>query len=86
MASASHFVWIEILMEGGLIVFVREDIPCKQLFTPKFDLEAIFFEINLKKTKWLCCGGYNNHNSNISGFLKVLDNCLDLFIKNMKTC
>ena len=26
---------------GGLIVFVREDIPCKQLFTPKFDLEAI---------------------------------------------
>ena len=30
----------------------------------------------------LCCGGYNNHNSNIPGYLKAQDNCLDIFIKN----
>ena len=67
---------------GGLIVFVREDIPCKQLFAQKCDLEAIFFELNLKNTKWLCCGGYNNHNNNISGYVKAIENCLDIFIKN----
>ena len=62
---------------GGLIVFVQEDIPCKQLFAQKCDLEAIFFELNLKNTKWLCCGRYNNHNNNISGYVKAIENCLE---------
>ena len=63
-------------------MFVREDIPCKQPFAQKCNLEAIFFDLNLKNTKWLCCGGYNNHNNNISGYVKAIENCLDIFIKN----
>ena len=43
---------------GGVIAFIREDIPCKRLHTTNSNIEAIFFEINLRKTKWLFCGGY----------------------------
>ena len=62
---------------GGLVL-IRGNIPCKQLFVPKIGIEAIFFEINLKKIKWLCCRGYNNHNRNISGYLKALEICLSV--------
>ena len=55
---------------GGIFVYVREDIPCREL---KFNLsqshiEGIFLEINLRKTKWLVFGGYNPHKTNIENF------------------
>ena len=40
---------------GGVLIYVREDIPCKKLtkhILPD-DIEGIFVEINLRKTKWL---------------------------------
>ena len=39
---------------GGLLVFVKEDIPSKQLKSFKFEhnIECIAFEINLRKKKW----------------------------------
>ena len=39
---------------GGIIVFVRDDIPCKKLDAriPE-DIEALYLEINLRHTKWL---------------------------------
>ena len=43
---------------GGALIYVREDIPCKPLtkhFLPD-DIEGIFVEINLRKTKWLLFG------------------------------
>ena len=46
---------------GGIIIYVREDIPCRELrehLIPN-NLEGIFLEINLKKSKWLLFGGYN---------------------------
>ena len=67
---------------GGIMIFIRDDIPCKRLYAPKMDIEAIFFEINLNKTKWLCCGGYNKHNKNIARYLRSLEESLDSFIKN----
>ena len=60
--------------EGGVIIFVREDIPCRELFahmTP-FNIEGIFLEINLRKSKWLLFGGYNPSKSSITDFLKQL--------------
>ena len=35
---------------GGIMVFVREDIPSKELTTVKFceDIEGLFIEINLE--------------------------------------
>ena len=43
---------------GGVFIHVREDIPSRELKirnTPE-DIESIFIEINLTKTKWLFCG------------------------------
>ena len=43
---------------GGVFIYVREDIPRRELKidnTPE-DIESIFIKINLIKTKWLFCG------------------------------
>ena len=59
---------------GGVLVYVKEGIPCRELKTnPGIDnLEGIFLEINLRKTKWLLFAGYNYSKSNICTFLKIL--------------
>ena len=46
---------------GGILIYVREDIPSKQLFKHNFssDIEGIFLEINLRKSKWLLFGTYH---------------------------
>ena len=38
---------------GGIMLFVREDIPCKLLSTENHSMEGFHVEINLRKTKWL---------------------------------
>ena len=46
---------------GGVFIYVREDISSMELKihnTPE-DIESIFLEINLFKTKWLFCGCYH---------------------------
>ena len=40
---------------GGLMLFVREDIPCKLLSLENKPMESFYVEINLRKTKWLLC-------------------------------
>ena len=57
---------------GGVIIYVREDIPSREMTVhpTAINFEGIFFEINLKKSKWLLFGGYNPHKDNISNFLK----------------
>ena len=43
---------------GGIIIYVREDIPTKILIKhnlPEY-IEGIFLEINFRKSKWLLCG------------------------------
>ena len=39
---------------GGVLIYVREDIPSKQLTKHKLpdDIEEIFVEINLRKVKY----------------------------------
>ena len=67
---------------GGVIVFVRDDIPYKKLDVriPE-DIEALFLEINLSYTKWLFCGFYHPPSQNDAYFYQDLSNCLDLFSK-----
>ena len=63
---------------GGLMIYVREDIPSKTVYVSNDNsFEGIFLEINLRKKKWLLCFSYNpkkilieTHLNNIS---KVLD-------------
>ena len=67
---------------GGVIIFVREDIPCRELFAhmTSFNIEGIFLEINLRKSKWLLFGGYNPSKSFITDFLKQLGTSLDIYL------
>ena len=46
---------------GGLMLFVREDIPSKLLsnVNPSSNTENIIVEINLTLKKWLISGSYN---------------------------
>ena len=65
---------------GGLLLYVRNHIPCRRLFLdfiPK--IEAIVIEINFRKSKWILIGSYNphkdlirNHLSSIGGKLNEL--------------
>ena len=58
---------------GGLLLYVKEDIPCKIIpvnFMPK--IEAIVLEINLKKRKWLPLGIYNPHKDMTTTFLSSI--------------
>ena len=52
---------------GGLMLFVREDIPSKLLpnINPSCNIENIFVEINLRSKKWLISGSYNPNVSHI---------------------
>ena len=45
----------------GLLLYVREDIPCKTLkeYTPEKPIENLFVEINLRSRKWLLSCSYN---------------------------
>ena len=38
---------------GSVMLFVREDIPCKLLSVENHPMEGFYVEINLRKTKWL---------------------------------
>ena len=67
---------------GGVIIYVRDDIPSRELkaHPPTINLKGIFFEINLKKSKWLVFGGYNPQKDNISNFMIQLGPCLDHYM------
>ena len=70
---------------GGVLVYVREDIPskilCKHHFT-KY-VEGMFIEINLRKTKLLLFGGYRSEHLEYglskSDFLEQLQFGLDKY-------
>ena len=64
---------------GGLMVFVREDIPSK-LIENSNSIEGIFLEINLRKKKWLLCGSYNPRKNLISQHLTVISKSLDTLL------
>ncbi len=67
---------------GGVIMYVREDIPCKQLTKHTFpgDIEGIFVEVNLRKTKWLIFGTYHPPDQNDNYYFDSVGRALDLYI------
>ena len=46
---------------GGVAIYVRNDIPCTLMrnYPRTTNLEGIFLEMNIRKSKWLLFGGYN---------------------------
>ena len=63
---------------GGLLVFIREDIPCSILNIKQLTIEALFNEINLRKKKWLLCCSYNPHKNLIVAHLREIQVALDV--------
>ena len=67
---------------GGIMLFVREDIPAKLIFTEISPIEGFYVEINLRKQKWLICCSYNPNKHNISKHIEALSKSIDLFSSN----
>ena len=64
------------------MVFIREDILEKLLFTGRALVEAIIVELFLHKKKWLFCFAYNSNKNSISSDLDLLTKSFDLFPAN----
>ena len=60
---------------GGVMIFVREDIPSKLLTKHNFpsDVEGLFVELNFRKSKWLLCGTYHPPAQNDQYFFNCID-------------
>ena len=66
---------------GGIMIYVREDIPSKILKKHIFpnNIEGLFVEINLRKSKWLIFGTYHPPNQNDNYYFDSLTKALDLY-------
>ena len=66
---------------GGVLIYVREDIPCKKLLKHNFpdDIEGLFIEINLRKTKWLLFGSYHPPSQSDQYYFDCVGRALDIY-------
>ena len=64
---------------GGLLLYVRDDIPCKEIksHTLPNNVEGLFIEIKLRNMKYVLVAGYNPHKDMITYFLTHIGNTLD---------
>ena len=65
---------------GGILIYVREDIPCREIekiHSTKRNLEGIFLELHLRRSKMFLFRRYNYTKSNIDTFLGNLGQILD---------
>ena len=66
---------------GGLLLYVREDIPCKILneYSSEKAIENLFVEINLRSKKWLLSCSYNPNVNLIADHLQSISRGLDFY-------
>ena len=68
---------------GGILLYIREDIPARLGTTslPK-DFEGFFVELNLRKKKILMYCSYNPAKSNISSHFSIVGRSFDSYISS----
>ena len=67
---------------GGIFVFIRDDIPCKELQVNFFnEFEVLFVEINLSHTKWLFAACCHPPSKKDDLFFRKLSNQIDFYSK-----
>ena len=67
---------------GEIFVFIRDDIPCKELQIIFFnEFEVLFVEINLSHSKWLFVACYHPPNQNDDLIFRKLSNQIDFYSK-----
>ena len=66
---------------GGILIYVRQDIPTRllKLHTFPYDIEGIFIEINLRKTKWILYGTYHPPGQDDRYYFGHLGKALDIY-------
>ena len=66
---------------GDLLVYVRSYLPLRQLTKHEIssDIQALVFEINLKKEKWFLLNIYKPPSPNCQYFLDSLHNINDFY-------
>ena len=75
---STHFRKDRTSKGGGILLYIREDIPCKIIKTETDAYhEGFFIEINLRKKKWLLSCSYNSHKNNIGTHLEIIGKTLD---------
>ena len=64
---------------GGILFYIREDIPSKLLNISYIvsDIECLGIEVNLRKVKWLVICSYNPYKNCISNHLENLIKVID---------
>ena len=67
--------------EGGLILFVKENIPCKVLNTFRFseECEIISIDFSISNKKWLLLGIYNPSSQNEALFVEQIKLALNIY-------
>ena len=68
---------------GGIMLYVKEHIPCRMLskFTFEKEIEAFAIEINLRKVKWLLVCSYNPNFCNLPVHLNAIDKAIEFYSK-----
>ena len=68
---------------GGIMLYVKEHIPCRMLskFTFEKEIEAFVIEINLRKVKWLLVCSYNPNFCNLPVHLNAIDKAIEFYSK-----
>ena len=65
---------------GGILLYVREDIPSKLLLMEENLIEGFFVEIKLQnKKKWLLSCSFNPKKTSLSNLIAELSKSFDLF-------
>ena len=64
--------------DGGIMLYIKEDISSIFLATDKKPIESFYVELNLQNEKYLINCSYNPHKTMIKNHLAILSNFLDL--------
>ena len=64
---------------GGILLYVRKNIPAKVIHCDFPTSESFYVEISLHKKKWLLNYSYNLHKNNICNHLDVITKTLDTY-------
>ena len=66
---------------GGIMIFIREDIPSKLMSNHTFpnDIESLLIAINLNKSTFLLLGGYRPPRQSDTYFFEAINRGLDMY-------
>ena len=64
---------------GGIMLYVKADIPSKILSTDLLPMEGFYVEINFQKKKLLLCCSYNANKNTIKSHIESLHKGLSLY-------